>query len=361
MTDAPTTHEIDPLADPRWDAYVRQHPRGSLYHLGAWARILARSYGFEPRYVALEQSGAFVGLLPLFRKKGIVSEARMRSIPVFAYGGPLADDDQLERRLIEAARDLAAESGVAGLSINTDDRRIEPPAGFAEAELEPRWMLDVPAPGDLDAFRTSLRKTSRNLFRSLRKADDAGLEFRESRSPRDLRTFHRLYVEAMRSHRSLPRSLRQVRLTQELLGDAFRLFVVSHQGRDVAAAVYHVFGDTAEAVYIGSEQDALQLRPNHALYWGGLRWASEHGLRRVNFGGATPGTQLGDFKRQWGAVPCSRYRLAFPAQGGHTRTEALVSVSYGAEGSERRLTEIAWRYMPAPLLRLGAYVAYRYA
>ena len=351
-----TTHGIDPLADPRWDAYVRAHPGASVYHLGAWAAILARSYGFHPAYLCAVSDGAVTGVLPLFWKKGLVSDARARSIPVFSYGGPLADDDRVALQLIEAARD----SGHApSVTINTDDRRFEPPEGFVVDELLPRWMVDIPA--DLEALRAGWRKSSSNLFRSLKKADKSGLEFRSAGSPRDLRSFHRLYVDTMKKHRSLPRSLRQLRLSQQLLGDSFKLFAVSHEGRDVAGGVYHVFGDTIELVYNGSDEDALPLRPNHALYWNVMEWAAARGLRRVNLGGAEFDTPLARFKQQWGAVPQVRYRLTHRRGGATTRTEALVSVGYGAESSENRLTALGWRVIPAPLLRLGAHVAYRYA
>jgi CelD/BcsL family acetyltransferase involved in cellulose biosynthesis len=327
-----------------------------VYHLGAWARILERSYGFNPRYLAISEGDSLAGVLPLFRKKGLISDARMRSIPVFSYGGPLADDDGLALRLIEAARDLG---DATSLSINTGDRRWEAPDGFELEELLPRWMLEIP--DDLDALRASWRKTSRNLFRSLKKADDAGLEFRVAESPRDLRTFHRLYVRTMKHHRSLPRTFRQVRLTQELLGESFKLFVVSREGRDIAASVYHVFGDTIEAVYNGRDENALRMRPIHALEWNVIRWGAAHGLRWVNLGGAEHDTPLARFKEQWGATPRTRFRLTHRAGGKQTRTEALVSVGYGAETSESRLTDIAWRAVPPPLLRLGAYMAYRYA
>ncbi len=355
-----TTHQIDPLADPRWDAYVRRHPRASVYHLGAWAQILARSYGFRPCYLGFERAGGLAAVLPLFRKKGLVSDARMRSIPVFAYGGPLADDQELERRAVEAAHELAAaEGGIAGITINTDARRIAPPEGFEAEELEPRWMVEIPA--DLDALRASWRKSSNNLFRSLKKADQSGLEFRVGESSRDRRGFHRMYVRTMKKHRSLPRSLRQLRLSQELLGDSFKLFLVSHAGRDVAGGVYHVFGDTIELVYNGSEQDALAMRPNHALYWNVMQWAAARGLRQVNLGGAGHDTPLAGFKQQWGAVPHARFRLTHRAGGQATRTEALTSIGYGAEASESRLTDAAWQLIPLPLLRLGAHMAYRYA
>ena len=351
-----TTQETDPLADPRWDVYVRAHPAGSVYHLAAWAQILERSYGFSPRYLSISHEDSLVGVLPLFRKKGLVSDARMRSIPVFSYGGPLADDEGLAMRLIEAARDLG---GVASLTINTNDRRVEPPDGFVVDELLPRWIVDLPA--DLDALRASWRKTSSNLFRSLNKADKSGLEFRAAQSPRDLRSFHRMYVRTMKKHRSLPRSLRQLRLAQELLGESFKIFVVSHEGRDVAGGMYHVFGDTVELVYNGSDEDALSMRPNHALYWNVMQWAAARELRRIDLGGAYRETPLARFKEQWGAVPQSRFRLTHRAGGEPTRAESLASIGYGAEESANRLVELGWRLVPAPLLRLGAHVAYRYA
>ena len=43
-----------------------------------------------------------------------------------------------------------------------------------------------------------------------------------------------------------------------------------------------------------------------------------------------------------------------------TRAESIASVGYGAGESENRLVDAAWRHVPAPLLRLGAHVAYRY-
>ena len=360
MIQSITTHQIDPLTDPRWDAYVREHPRGSVYHLGAWARILERAYGFHPCYLALEQDGSLAGVLPLFRKKGLVSDARMRSIPAFFYGGPVANDDGLALQLVEAARDLAEADGhIASVMINTDDRRLEAPEGFVVDELIPRWMVQVPA--DLDALRAGWRKTSNNLFRSLKKADAAGLAFRAGQSRDDLRSFHRMYVRTMKKHRSFPRSLRQLRVSQELLGDSFKLFLVSHEGRDVAGGVYHVFGDTVELVYNGSEEAALSMRPNHTLYWEVMQWAAANGLRQVNLGGAEADTPLARFKVQWGAEPRTRYRLIHRADGAQTRTEALASMGHGAESSRGKLVDMAWRAVPPSLLRLGAHVGYRYA
>jgi hypothetical protein len=358
MARSPTILELDPLADARWDAYVRAHPQGSVYHLAAWARILEGAYGFRPHYLGLAEGDSLTGVLPLFRKKGIVSDARLRSIPVFSYGGPLGDDALAETRLIEAARDLGvAHKEIAVTTINTGERRLDP-AGFVVEEILPRWTVDLPA--DLEELRAGWRKGSNNLFRSLKKADKARLEFREGTSSQDLRSFHRLYVGTMRKHRSLPRTLRQLSLTRQLLGESFKVFIVSHDGRDLAAGLYHVWRETIELIYNGSDEHGLELRPNHALYWNVMRWAGARGLRSIDLGGAYAGTPLAGFKQQWGASPRARFRLTLRTGDEATRAESIAALGYGAEESQSRAMDFAWRHVPAPLLRLGAYVAYRY-
>jgi CelD/BcsL family acetyltransferase involved in cellulose biosynthesis len=349
--------ELDPLTDPRWDAYVRAHPSATIYQLGAWAAILGRAYGFRPHYLALENDGRLAGVLPLLRKKGFISDDRIRSVPVFGYGGPLGDSRGEEIALLDAARALADREGIRGLSVNTGVRPIDGD-GFERSELHSSWIIELP--DDLDALRAGWRKTSNNLYRSLRKADRSELRFREARSNRDVRSIHRLYMEAMRRHRSLPRTARQLRLARDLLGPEMRMFIVSHGGRDVAASVYHVFGDTVELVYNGSDEDALALRPNHLLYWEVMRWAAERGLRHIDLGGAYEGTPLARFKQQWGATPHPRYKLDHRAGGETTRAESIAAIGYGAEGSESRIVDFGWRHIPLPVLHAGAHLAYRY-
>ena len=110
----------------------------------------------------------------------------------------------------------------------------------------------------------------------------------------------------MKKHHSLPRNRRQLALSRETLGEAFKVFIVAHDHRDVAAGAYHVWGDTIELLYNGSSDEALDMRPNHALYWHVMQWARERGLRHVDLGGAYADTPLAGFKQQWGATPRAR-------------------------------------------------------
>jgi hypothetical protein len=350
---------IDPRADPRWDAYVRAHPRWTVYQLGAWAEILRAAYRFEPRYLALEDAGGVLrGVLPLLYKKGLVSDARVRSLPVFPAGGPLGDTHADEIAVIEAARKAAAASGARALAVISPTDYGTELGGFVTDTLPPRWIVTVG--DDPDTLRAGWRKTSNNLFRSLKKADKAGFSFREATTDADLRRFYRLYLRTMRKHRTLPRTLRQLELTRALLGPGeFRLFVVEREGRLAAGGVFHLFRDTVELIYNGSDDALLDLRPNHALYWGVIRWCAAHGYRRFDFGEASPTTSLGRFKSQW-AGPVPNYRYTWRAGGAPSRAESMAAASYEVEQGGGGLAATAWGHMPVQLTRLGAAVAYRY-
>ena len=354
----PRAVPIDPAA-PAYDAYVRAHPRATLYHHGAWATVLRRAYRFEPRYLALEDDGGTLrGVLPLLHKKGLVSDSRTRSMPVFPAGGPLADTRELEVALIRAACD-SARADTDLLQIHSmADYSADLPDLVTDA-MPPRWMLRIDT--DLDTLRKGWRKSSNNLFRSLQKADRADLAFREGTSDRDLASAYRLYLHTMRKWRSLPRSMRQLKLARDLLAPGeFRIFLVEHRGRAAAAGVFHVHRGTVELIYNGSADETLDLRPNHRLYWEVMSWAVAQGHHTFDFGTAQPTSSLGRFKSQW-AEPVQHYRYSWRRGGTPSRAESMATASYAVEyGGGEGFVAAAWRRAPLQLTRIGAVLAYRY-
>src|SRR6185312_6791972 len=73
-----------------WDAFVRARPEGSFFHLSAWARVIAQSFGHPTHYVLAELDGAVVGVLPLVRTKTLLFGDLLASTPYCVYGGALA-------------------------------------------------------------------------------------------------------------------------------------------------------------------------------------------------------------------------------------------------------------------------------
>lgn len=354
MTSQPDIVAVDPLTDPRWDAFVRKHSRANAYHLAAWAGILRASYGYRPHYLEAQdpRGGRLLGVLPLVSASGIVFGRRWSSMPVAWTAGPLGADSGVERVLLAEAMRLARADRARKAVIRSSAGGLEAGVPGVRAEIyDPVWILDLP---DTITELEDRWRTDNHLWRNLRKAGRAGLTVRQGSSEADLDAFYRVYLRTMRKLRSLPRRRRQLSLTRQALGDAFKLFLVEHAGEVVAGAVLHAFGGTAELIYSASDERQLRLRPNHALYRASIGWAVENDFGKYDFGGAGEGTGLADFKRQWGASPHSIYVYGWSARDGEGVAAARHEVPSGGVVGE------VWRRAPLAGVQLAGALAYRY-
>jgi serine/alanine adding enzyme len=351
--DEVTTASLD--SGEEWDRYVRAHPDATVYHLAAWAQILARSYRFQPRYLALRgERGELTGVMPLARRRGLLTGRRLRSLPTVEIGGPLANGRAGEEQLLAAASELARREGAR---LIVDSTRPLPVADLAEIPRPPTWIAPVPPQ---DGFDEWLKERSSNLRRGVKRARSRGVEVRLADSEEDLRSFYRLYLATMRKHRSLPRAWRQLQSARQLLGTSvFRLFLAENEGRAIAGGVFHDFGGTIELLYNGSDDSALDLRPNHALYAEVVRWAGERGIAGVDYGFAWPGTGLAGFKQQWGAESVPRHR--YSNQATEHSSQAAEEPQGGSSSRLRGAAERVWDRTPLPLTRAAAALVYRYA
>jgi hypothetical protein len=346
---------IDPIADRRWDEFVRSHERASVYHLAGWSRILAETYRFSPHYLVLEdRQRRLRAVLPLLGKRGPVSGRRLRSLPVVPAAGPLGDDRRLELQLMEAASSLVQPG--EQLVVTTTTPGLEQVAGVAVRPGLPRWVvpLDTVDPG-------RWRSGARNPARGVHQSKLAGVSVREAFFEDDLRTFYTLYLRNQRRLQALPRSYRQLRLAWSLLAGegVFRLFLAEHGGRPIAGAVWHAFGRRLEGLYYGADERFVGLRPSHALYAYALEWALAHGCDELDLGGAELGSSLAAFKSQWGAQLVPLYFYVYPGDAAPVDPEAPPAPN-SREISEIGWLEPIWTRLPLVALRAGGTIAYKY-
>ncbi len=343
--------------EPRWDSFVRAQELSTAYHLGAWARILPGAYGYRATYLALQNAaGELQATMPLFFGRGLLTKARLSSMPVARVAGPVGGSRSDHTALLGHACIQADELGVKRLLVRSTTEGYERDVpNLTRAPDQPTWRTDLP--GNHEDLRAQVRSSSKNVARSIAKAEKAGVTVRIGDSPADLRRFYALYLKTMRRHGSLPRSFGQLALARKHLGPhVFKLFVAEREGAIVAGGVFHSFRDTLELLYNASEPEAQQHAPNFALYFEAMRWAIDAGLRRFDFGGALEQTSLGEFKRKWGAqpVPIWQYeyltdRSAHPGNGPST----------DGSGGSSRLAPILQR-SPLTLTRLMGTAAYRF-
>jgi GNAT acetyltransferase-like protein len=355
--------QIDPLADPRWDEFVSAHDSASVYHLGIWSHILRSTYGCKPVYLALEVDRCLRGVLPLMSTRGLVTGKRLRSLPAVGSVDPLASSEEGKTALIAAACALALERGARSWTLHARDPGYE--------KLEARLRLSrhfktfvAPLPDDAEALRAGWKKTSNNLWRSLKKADEAGVSVREGTSERDLKRFYAMYCETMRRHRSLPRSYRMLSMARQSLSPLglYRLLLAEHEGEVVSGGVFHAYRDTVDLVFNASSERHLGVRPNHAVYWGAIRWAIENGYRRYNMGEAPVEGSLGRFKAQWGGEPVDRFRYDFTPGERVGAVDALRRASNRLDAGDRResLLSRVWGRAPLVATRVAGQLVYRF-
>lgn len=358
---------VDPTSDPRWDAYVDAHPKAGVYHLGAWAEVMRRAYGYRPRYLALEEGGRLAGVLPAFMTRGVVAGRRLRALPLLPVADPLADDAAGQERLLRAACELAAESQARIFTMHgRDGSYAERVPELRRASRDPTWIL--PLPSSVDQLRPMWKKHSRNLHRSIGKADAAGVTVREGRGEQDLKAFYTLYLSNMRRLHALPKAYRQVSLSARLLAPrgSFRLFVAEYDDRIVAAITAYSVRDYCELLFIGTDDNYLDVRPNHAVYRGAIEWATEQGMALVDLGGAPAKHSLGIFKAQWAAEEVPQYRYDHVpgqavSQGDQaSRADSVRGLTEGM-GGKHKLIVSAWARAPLPATRVAGALAYRFA
>jgi hypothetical protein len=342
---------------------VLAHDSSSIYHLGLWSRILRSGYGFKPAYLALEADHRLEGVLPVMSTHGVVTGKRLRSLPAVGSVDPLAGSQEGKTALIEAACEMTLERGIRSFTLRAREPGYE--------KLAPRLRLSrgfktfvAPLPDDPEALRAGWKKTSNNLWRSLKKADEAGVSVREGTSQRDLKRFYAMYCQTMRRHRSLPRSYRMLSMAQQLLSPLgyYRLLLAEHDGEVVSGGVFYAYRDTVDLVFNASSDRHLRLRPNHAVYWSAIRWAIENGYRRYNMGDASLGSSQARFKAQWGGEPVDRFLYDFTPGERVGAADALRRASNRLDASDGRESLLSRVYRRTPLIatRAAGQLIYRF-
>jgi CelD/BcsL family acetyltransferase involved in cellulose biosynthesis len=354
-----TVRSADPGSEPGWDDFVRAHPRATPFHLSVYTKVLHRAYRARPvSLVARDDGGRLRGVMPLVYSNGLVSEPRLDALSVAPSAGPLGQTRADEVILLRAARELMVARGARRLTTRSRVEGYERDVPeLAVKPAYPSWAM--PLPEDPETLRARWKKTSKNVFRSVKKAEAGSLRIREADSTRDLVRFYRIYLATMKRHGSLPRSLREFVLSQRLLGPigAYRLWLVEQDAELAAGGMFYLVNGTLELIYNASDARFRDARPNHALYWHAMKWAIEHKLTTFDFGIAEPGDSLAIFKQQWGAeeVPIYRY-----VAGGAAKTERLQSTHGAVQGERPGLVGRAWHATPLPLTAVAGDVIYRW-
>jgi CelD/BcsL family acetyltransferase involved in cellulose biosynthesis len=290
---SPTVVAVDPRTDPRWHTLAAS-TGGTLFTSPPWIRSVCDTYGFTPQArIAIDAVGLPTdgfAWVPISDLRG----DRLLSLPFSDRAEPLVADRAMWSSLVDDA--LRTD---APLQISCLDRAVPlADARFVRAR-EAAWHgtpLGAPVP---EIYRLLNNAARRNIAT----ADRSGVHVDALTGMDAIRTYHRLHVTLRKyKYRLLAQPLAFFeRIWQEFsVRDGIVTFIAHHNGTAIAGAVYLAWNDTLYYKFGASVAEALPMRPNDALAWTALRWASERGFRLLDWGRSDldqPG--LVAYKRKW--------------------------------------------------------------
>jgi hypothetical protein len=366
MSDRPHARErraraypLDPLSDPRWEAYVEKEPDALVYHHPAWMEVLQHTYGKEPVGFACEtDDGELRGVLALFRTRGLITGRRLSSLPYTPLAGPLASDEAAIAVLLRAALDEARARN-AYLQIKAYSAHLGTLVdGLSAVPWETTYIVELPDKPENLRFGNS--RNHARIKWAVNKAAKAAVRVRHGETEAELRAWYELYLTTMRGHVVPPRPYRFFKAIWEVLRPRQMMsLLIAEQDRGrgrrlIAGSVFLRFGSTVFYAFTGASTEDLTLRPHDVIQWTALHDACRDGFRRYDLGEvAADDRGLAEFKQKWGAQPTPLYRYYYPAP---SRAEASVLRFGRVRGMGRAL----WPHVPLKVTELLGDRIYRY-
>lgn len=362
MTRTARVVAIDPLGDPRWEAFLTHHPEATIHHHPLWLQVLQEAFHYTPMHIACEDEDEnLLGVLPLFAVRGMVTGLRYSSLPRTPTGGPLAVDRQTTTLLLREAiaRTQATRGAQLQLKVATSDLEglVE---GLSGGVFRPTYIVSMPA-ADVPV-RFGGARNHQAIKARVNKATHLGVRVREAESKADLRAWYGLYVQTMRRRIVPPRPYHFFELAWNRLQPRGMLkLLVAEQHcegttpRLLAGNVNLHFGATVFYAFGGSREEDLHLCPNDALHWHAICAAHQAGYCYYDMGEVSQGNAgLARYKRKWGAEQRFLYRYYYP-----TAREADLSL-LDSEGMAHRVAGAVWQHLPLPVITTTSHLLHRY-
>ncbi len=268
--------------DAEWDAFVENHPHGSLLQTTSWARLKGR-FGWNSHRVWMRKDGELVGGAQILYRSAFMRLVKIAYIP----HGPLVD-----------WRD---EEQTAVLLNQIDHSVYQRNAGLLK--LEPRiWQDEYPdweeicQKHDMIANSDTIQPPQTILV-DLRPSLDDILANMKSKTRYNIRLSAKKDVVVRQGTREdIPAYIQLMQITGQRDGfgihsaDYYRaafdimapsgqlaLFIAEFEGKPLAAIMASKCGQTASYLYGASSNEERQRMPTYAVQWAAMQWAKEQG------------------------------------------------------------------------------------
>lgn len=290
---------IDPAQDPRWDALVRSHRFGSVYHLSNWSEALRKTFSYTPCFFALEDRRNIRAGLSFMRIDSWLTGKRSISLPGTPYCDPLVETEDEIRRLLDPTFDEIFDGHAIYLEIRTQfNGRILENGSFLCYRPFRNHVLSLEKGKEL-VWKTYC------AFGDRKEDPLAGpVSVRRGGGIKDVKILHDLLSRSARNTAvpARPFSL-LANIWRGFPEDLLLLLVAEVRGAPCAALLGFLFKDRFYCECLGVDEKHGEHRPEEVLVWAAIEAACERGLKLFDFGLTRPDeTRTMELHRRWGAA-----------------------------------------------------------
>lgn len=290
--------------DAEWDAFVAQHPHGSLLQTTNWARLKGR-FGWQAERVWLRHEGRLVAGAQVLFRSAALGLLRIAYIP----HGPLVDwqDDEQVAVLLNQI-DFAAYDHRAGLL------KMEPLVWQSNMSPE-KWqalcqqhecLVDTDSIQPPRTTVVDLRPSEEEILNRMKQKTRYNIRLAERKEVRvrqgaadDLDIFSALMQATGNRNEFGVHQPAYYRTAFEVFSpDQVGLFIAEYDGRPLAAIMVFALGARAAYLFGASSDEERQRMPTYAVQWAAMRWAKARGCSEYDLWGV-PDYPEGELEEQF--------------------------------------------------------------
>ncbi|MBS3917358.1 MAG: GNAT family N-acetyltransferase [Deltaproteobacteria bacterium] len=346
---------IDPIKDPRWDAFVENHPFGWICHLSGWKKVLETSFPhMKGHYLVLvDGENKIRAGLPVFEVRSWLTGNRLVSIPFATVSDPLISSQEEFRELFDATLELSTKLKIFNIQIKalTSQKLVEEiPLKFQRYYVHHYLLLNK----GLDEIKKSFHLTA--VQQPIQKLHKANLRLYIGNAKADLYDFYHLYDQT-RKRLGLPT---QPYNLFEVLWETFMpinkilVLLAKQEGHVVAGHIYFKFNKRMSMEFEGWDRNYHYLTPNHFIIWEAIKMAHSEGYQIFDFGRTSPeDTGLIKFKERWGTKTATFMEIVYPPHHLQVSDSKEKSLKY-------RLARKVCQTVPNPGRKIISHFCYRH-
>lgn len=331
-------YQLNPLSDPRWEAFVQDHPDASVFHSTKWLRALHTAYGYKTAVMTTcPESAPLTNGLVFCRVESWLTGRRLVSLPFSDHCELLADESEELDDLLSLMTSQVASEKWKYLELRPVSSRPSTLDCFTQT-------------GDYYLHRLNLNEGTRDLFenfhkscvqRKIRRAEREKLRYEEGRSEMLFQHFYNLLVMTRRRLFLPPQPQSWFRALIGTFGPDLKIRVAFKDDLPVASILTLSHKKTMVYKYGCSDARYNNLGAMALLFWNTIQDAKANGLKELDLGRSDRDNQgLITYKEHWGAVGTLLNYWRYPAH---------VSAKSGAWKERMRRRVIP--NLPSPVLQ----------